>query len=191
MIITISGTPGTGKTKIAKMLSKKTRIKLIRLSQFIKKHKLYCGYDAKRKTLIVDPKRLKKRVQKLINEQDVIIEGHLAHFIPSDLAFILRLDPKHLEERLKRRGWNSEKVRENVSAEILSIIYWEALQNNKRVLQIDTTGKSSDAVVKRILNILKSKKYRSDEVEWLEKYQEYLSDCCEKEDTRRGRASFI
>jgi len=56
MIIAISGTPGTGKTYIAKKLSKasKSRLEYFDLNKYIKDNRLYDSYDRKAKTFDVD-----------------------------------------------------------------------------------------------------------------------------------------
>jgi len=172
MIISISGTPGVGKTKVSKMLAKKLRLKIVRLDKLIKKFNLIEGFDKKRNAFIVDEKNLKK----IKINGNFIIDGHLSHFIPNDLTIVLRLDPKKLRERLKSRKWKKDKIEENVMAETLDIIYTEALKCKKEkitknVVQIDTTNKSINSIVKRILNMLKEEKYKSDDVDWLSKLE--------------------
>ncbi|MBU5678516.1 MAG: adenylate kinase family protein [Candidatus Aenigmarchaeota archaeon] len=176
MIISITGTPGVGKTTVAKALGKVLGYKVISDFELAKKNKLILGFDKKMKSYIVDDKLFRK----IRLKGDFIIHGHLSHLITNDLTIVLRLSPGELEKRLKRRGWKKEKIRENVLAEILDVVYLDAIlaKKNKiakRVVQIDTTGKSIKSVVKRILNIIKGREYKSDYVDWLEK-------CFEKEE---------
>ena len=58
MIITITGTPGTGKSYISKKIAK-YGFKYFDLNAYIKKKKLYDTYDRKDKTFDVNPKKLK------------------------------------------------------------------------------------------------------------------------------------
>lgn len=62
MIVSITGTPGSGKTYIAKKLVAKDKKKYVYLdlNKIIKEEKLYESYDRKLKTYIVDTKKLKK-----------------------------------------------------------------------------------------------------------------------------------
>jgi adenylate kinase len=64
MIITISGTPGVGKTFIAKKIAKssKGRLEYFDLNRYIKTNKLYDSYDKKDKTFDVDIELLKKDI---------------------------------------------------------------------------------------------------------------------------------
>jgi adenylate kinase len=172
MIICISGTPGVGKTTISKKLGKRLGIKVISLNRLIKKLKLIEGFDKKRKAFIVNERKLKR----IKVNGNFIIDGHLSHFIPNDLTIVLRLHPKKLRERLRTKKWKKEKIEENVIAEALDIIYAEALSCKKEkiaknVVQIDTTNKSINLIIKRILNMLKEEKYKGDYVDWLSKFK--------------------
>jgi len=65
MIIAISGTPGVGKTYIAKKLAKVSdnRLEYFDLNKYIKDNKLYDSYDTKADTYDVDVKLLKKIIE--------------------------------------------------------------------------------------------------------------------------------
>jgi len=64
MIIAISGTPGVGKTFIAKKMSKATggKLEYFDLNNYIKDNRLYDSYDKKDKTFDVDIEMLKKDI---------------------------------------------------------------------------------------------------------------------------------
>ena len=55
----VSGTPGTGKTTLAKSLAKKLKYSYIDVNEIIKENKLEEGFDKKRKSKIIDTKKLK------------------------------------------------------------------------------------------------------------------------------------
>lgn len=179
VVIAITGTPGTGKTAISKIVAKTTDAMLISLNSFIKKRKLSECYDRKRKAMVVNPDRIRKSLKKEIGRnkknKDFIIDSHLSHLMEPDIIFVLRLDPKVLEKRLRKRKYPKNKIKENVQAEILDVIYAEAMQSRRKVIQINATGMKPEQISKRILNTLRSKKYRSDKVDWTRKYGEYLS----------------
>jgi adenylate kinase len=65
MIIAISGTPGVGKTYIAKKLANVTKgkVEYFDLNKYIKDNKLYDLYDKKADTYDVDVKVLKKIIE--------------------------------------------------------------------------------------------------------------------------------
>ena len=64
-VIIVSGTPGTGKTILSKKLSIKLNLHYLDVNKIIRKYNIFEGYDKKRKTKIIDVKKLNKA---LINE---------------------------------------------------------------------------------------------------------------------------
>ncbi len=168
MIIAITGTPGTGKTEVAKLLSKELGLPLHSVEDLASEHQLFSGYDVKRKSRIVDTDKLKKIVKELSENQDFILEGHLSHFADPDKIFVLRAHPKELEKRLKEKGWNDEKIRENVEAEMIGQIAVEAFDSEAEVFEVDTTGKSARETLKTIKKILKYPERFKQRVDWLE-----------------------
>jgi len=179
MIITISGTPGTGKTAAAKELSKLLGYEVISLTELVEKGKIRSGYDKKRKSRIVDEEKLDNSVKKLIDKKkNYIIEGGPSHFISSDFCVILRANPDLLMRRMKKRKWPAGKIKENIQAEILDAAVIEAIERNKKTLEIDTsrrTPKQTAALIKKLLNNHHLQKtYIAGKVDWTEKYEKYL-----------------
>ena len=70
---------------------------------------------------------------------------------------VLRCDPEELEKRLKNKKWKKIKVQENVEAEMVGVISYEAKKLHKKVWEIDTTNKSVDQIVEEIVKLLKNK----------------------------------
>ena len=60
--IIVTGTPGTGKTALSKRLAKKLNFYYIDANKIIFEYKLSDGYDRKRKTKIIDVKKLNKKL---------------------------------------------------------------------------------------------------------------------------------
>ncbi len=169
MPLTITGTPGTGKTSVSEKLANLMKMKVVHLNEFIKENKLYERYDRKYKSYEIDP----KKIRRIKFEKDTIVEGHLAHFIRSDACIVLRCSPRELEKRLKKKGWPPRKIYENIASEILDVILVDAERSNKNVIQVDTTGLSPAETAKKIVKYINEGK--TDDVQWLTKFEEYLS----------------
>ena len=107
MAIAISGTPGTGKTTLAKKLAKSLNYKYLDVNKLIKSNKLAESYDKKRKCIIIDIKKLNKILIKEIKKNpNLIIDSHLSHYLPKkylDLCIITKCSLKILEKRLKKK----------------------------------------------------------------------------------------
>ena len=144
----ITGTPGTGKTTLAKALSKKLNYKYIDVNKIVNKYNISEGYDKKRKTKIVDIKKLNKYLLIEINKakskksNGIIIDSHLSHYLPKkyvDLCIVVKCNLKTLKKRLKKKKYSKEKIRENLDSEIFDICLQEAKQRKHKVEIVDTT----------------------------------------------------
>jgi adenylate kinase len=168
MIISITGTPKTGKTSVAKTLAKKLGWRLVSLNQLAEDKEFYLGYDRSRKSRIVDIKKLQLEVSKLSRQhKNLILESHYSHDMPCDVVVILRTNPGELRKRMQKCGWPKKKTEENVEAEIMEVVREEALEKVRAVLEIDTTGKKPEWVAEQIarklgLVNLKKKSARAD-----------------------------
>ncbi len=138
-LIAVAGTPGTGKTQLAKFMSKRLDARLLSVSRLAKEMRF--PVDRKRKARIVDAGKLQKLVKKKLAAGINIIEGHPSHLLDADIVIVLRCDPLALEKRLKRRHWPEAKIKENVEAEALDVVLIEALERHKKqkVLEADST----------------------------------------------------
>ncbi|MFC1728397.1 AAA family ATPase [Nanoarchaeota archaeon] len=143
MAIIVSGTPGTGKTRTARKLAKEKGYKYVNVNKIIAQNKeVISGYDKKRKSKIIDEKKLVKILVKLINDdKKVVIDSHLSHFIPKEYVekcVITKTDLKKLKNRLKRRGYSKAKVEENLEVEIMDICLEEAKEKKHKIKIIKT-----------------------------------------------------
>ncbi len=157
----ITGTPGTGKTTLAKALSKKSNYEYINVNKIINKYNISEGYDKKRKTKIVDIKKLNKYLIMEINNaksnksNGIIIDSHLSHHMPKryvDLCIVTKCNLKILEKRLKKKKYSKEKIRENLDAEIFDICLQEAKEKGHKIKIIDASKRIE---IKNIINKIK------------------------------------
>lgn len=153
MRVALTGTPGTGKTTVARLLP----YRVIDLNALIRDEGLSLGTDDERGCLIADVDALAGRIEELAPDEDeeiVILEGHFSHQFASE-AIVLRTSPRILRERLARRDYLEKKVRENLEAEALDVILVEAAEWCDRVSEIDTTGRSLQEVADLVVGILR------------------------------------
>lgn len=141
-VIIVTGTPGTGKTTIAKKLAKDKNLKYIDVKLVIEKNELSEGFDKKKDTKIIDADKLNKVLIDIIkSEKNVVIDSHLSHYLAKeyvDECIVTKCDIKILKKRLEERGYSKEKVRENLDAEIFDTCRIEALESGHNVKTIKT-----------------------------------------------------
>jgi adenylate kinase len=176
-VILITGTPCVGKTTVARQLSKKLNAQYINLTELAEKEKLTKGHDKKRKTNIIDEDKMRKKLLETVESTQkttIIIDGHYAaSVVPKNTAariFVLRRNPVELRELMEKRGFQGQKLWENLASEILDVCLVDALREHEKekVCELDITSKTVANVVNEILATLhEGKKCRVGCVDWL------------------------
>ncbi|MBT4824908.1 AAA family ATPase [Candidatus Woesearchaeota archaeon] len=165
-IVVVTGTPGTGKTTLAKKLSKFLNYELITYKNIISKKKLFESYDEERKCKIVDVKKLNKHVLELIKKannetvEGIIIDSHLSHYFPKNsvgMCVVTKCKLKTLQGRLKKRRYNAKKVRENLDCEIFDVCLTEAEEKGHKCMLVDTSTRyNTKTIASKIIKNLKT-----------------------------------
>ncbi len=176
MLVAISGTPGTGKTSVSKILNQRG-FKIVDLNKISIEKGFIIGVDEKRGSNIIDVNMLNKHITNNYTKKDIVfVEGHLSHLLKNvDKVIVLRCHPSVLKKRLAEKKWNEKKIKENIDAESLDVILCESvdIHPRKNVFEIDTTDKTVDQVVSCILEIVENKlkhmkKYNIGCIDWSE-----------------------
>ena len=195
MLIGLTGTPGTGKTSVGKLLEKSRGWKVIYLNDLIKEEKLYSEIDEKRDAVVADMELVRARLAEILEaeenrkdtgddkvemekeeeeeekEEIIILESHLAHHI-ADTVIVLRAYPPELKKRLEKRGYSEDKVNENAEAEAIDLILVEAAEWCEKVFEVNSTGRTAEETagdVEKIIDCLVSG--REGEEEKLEEFK--------------------
>jgi len=141
MRIGITGSPGTGKTSIAKQLAQFYECKTLNEREFALKTRIG-EFDTETNELEVPLDKLRSELGKLLGkENNIIVEGHLICEVKADfdLIIVLRCHPEVLEARLEARGYKAEKVQDNVFCEGIEYCKKHALRNypKKKVFEVE------------------------------------------------------
>lgn len=137
--ILVTGTPGTGKTRLCVRLLEQLStlgksVQIIHVSDLIKEEKLYDEYDPGLDTYLIDDrkvcKHLENTIRGMMNQDVLVIETHTVTTIPRRLperVAVLTARTDVLYDRLVARGYKGEKLDENMECEIMRIIFEEAV----------------------------------------------------------------
>ena len=163
--VALTGTPGTGKTSVARHLARRWRVEEVAALASAGR-----PAPSRRGPTLVDLGRMRRReAHRPRAERPDLYVGHLAHLLPCRAAIVLRCHPVELDRRLRaaRRGTDRER-RENVAAEATDVVLIEALSLRRRVWEVDTTGRSAARVAREVAALLARRPGpRYGRVDWL------------------------
>ena len=153
----LTGTPGTGKTSISKVLSELT---LTRSVSDLADERGFLGLPEPEEGIReIDIDNLVSSLEEeWVTEPDglTIIEGHLAHHLPCDAVVVLRCDPDILRSRLEERGYAEKKINDNVEWELMGSMWNECEENDVPWTEFDCSGSEASDIAKSIVEWLGS-----------------------------------
>ena len=106
---------------------------------------------------------MRKTFRSLIDKTDkkaFVVDGHYAvNVVPLNLiarVFVLRRDPVELRKLMEQAGFQDKKLYENLASEILDVCLVDAINmvGQRKVCEINTTGKNVEATTQEILFLL-------------------------------------
>jgi adenylate kinase len=133
--ILVSGTPGTGKSTLCEALAKRLELDYINIGKLVKDEGFHAGFDTEFQAFKIDESsedQIIDYLEPLIAKGGLIVEHLQVDFFPErffDLVLILRSDNTILFDRLTSRGYSSAKREENLTAEIMNVIYESACES--------------------------------------------------------------
>jgi len=146
-LILITGTPGTGKSTLAKFLAKKLGWERLDLHPYYSQ--LSTRYNPKKRCYEIDFNKLKRFVTKKLKEakKPLILDSHISHQLPKEIVnlciVLTSSNLKILEKRLKQRKYSKQKIRENLDSEIFQVCLNQARENGHKLLIIDIAKDNS------------------------------------------------
>ena len=148
MLVALTGTPGVGKTTVARILAESFRV--VEIHSYAESHGLFLYYDDDAGSYVVDTDRLNESILSEGYEGVTILEGHLSHFVDCDKIIVLRCEPRIIYARLRDRGYDTGKIKENVQAEVLDVILTESMDSHADVHEIDCSSLSPEGIADKI-----------------------------------------
>lgn len=143
MQLIITGTPGTGKTTLAKKLGEKLGLKVINEKDFAMQNKIGKFNDANELEIPI-PLFEKKANAFLKKNKNIIFEGHVIceAKLNADYVLLVTINPEELETRLESRHYSLEKIMDNVFCEGIQYCkkHAERKYPNKKIIEIKSAA---------------------------------------------------
>jgi adenylate kinase len=174
--IVITGSPGVGKHTIGKAFaSRLTSSYILDINELVISNNLVLDSSGDSDSgLEVDVNSLSCVINKLLinsNAEYNIIIGHLAPYVIDsnpNYVFVLRRSPYELIKVYQNRGYSLKKIKENLSSEVLGVIFCDSVQQfGNKVIEIDSTKLSPDELVDLLILSIKNQSDVTQSVDWL------------------------
>jgi len=158
-VIIITGTPGTGKSTHAHLLSEESPIPLrhINVGDLVKERGLHEGYDQEWQSYTVDEDKLLDELEPLASAGGIVLDWHTCEMFPerwADLVVVLRCDHTRLWERLEKRGYPLKKIQENNEAEIMEVVLEEARSSYPAEIVVELNSESMEDLEGNVARIV-------------------------------------
>lgn len=136
-------------------------MKLIELNKFARDIGAVIGLDEERGAEVIDERKVRRELIKILSKNSgYVIEGHWGEVVPKDYVdyvIVIRTHPLVLMERLRNKGYNEGKIKENTQAELLDYCLIKAVEvfGEEKVFEYDNTKEGVEESVDEIIKIIK------------------------------------
>lgn len=163
MIVGVTGSVGCGKTDFAKMFGERLDFEVVNLTDWAMKYKI--GDVEHLQTFDFDLDKFLDGFEDFLrrnHDKNIIFEGHFAHFVSPDLVdllFVVNRDLGVLRKEYERRGYNKQKIEDNLEVESFNLCFYEALEegyDEDKICVLDNCSSLDDLVdegVKRLESV--------------------------------------
>ena len=167
--IAITGSPAVGKTTVSQLLTSQGW-EVLTVSELAIQFECQGEFDEAMDSQEIDVHKLSEEYYP-DGDNDIIIDGHLSHFLDVDAIVILRCQPDKLRDRLDARGYNDAKINANVEWELISGTWSEILEfeMSQPILELDVTNDSPTDSISKISDWINSgfETSQQEKIDWL------------------------
>ncbi len=136
--LALTGTPGTGKTRLSEELKEVVEILSMPI---IAEAKGFLGQDDGDGSKEIDVEGLSTILAEEWSsppEKTQLIDGHLSHLLPVDAVIVLRAHPLVIDARLHLRDYEEQKILDNVEWEMIGGPWLELEGIDVPILELDS-----------------------------------------------------
>lgn len=164
-LIIVTGTPGTGKSAISRLLAEELGCAHVESSALLVEGKATARDPTGRDTMIIVEDKAREVIRGFIESSRgacyIVSTLHPSLWLETlgenvALVILLRSDPRILMERLSERGWSRAKILENVLSEAFNTVAEELLEWSDCVVEVDTSYREPRLVLDEVFEKLEA-----------------------------------
>ncbi len=153
MKLLVTGSPGTGKTSVARALGRRLKCTVLNEKDFALSRGVGT-WNHKSNELEIPLGKIRREINaEIAGKKSIIIEGHVLceAKLGVDAVIVLRVHPEILESRLEARGYNAEKIQDNVFCEGIDYCSKHVIRRyaGKKIIEV-----SNEKGIKETLNTI-------------------------------------
>ncbi|KAI8877569.1 P-loop containing nucleoside triphosphate hydrolase protein [Backusella circina FSU 941] len=147
--ILVTGTPGTGKTTSSEMIADALGLQHVNVGELVREKKFYEDYLEDLDTHVLDEDKLLDELEEIVKEGGKVVDFHTCEIFPErwfDLVLVLRADTSYLYDRMVKRGYNKNKIDENMECEIMQIVLETAKESYAPEIVVELPSNTVDDI---------------------------------------------
>ena len=154
-IIGITGSPGTGKKTISPLVAASLHLRCLAVDELAREFGALSRRGGE-----VDVDLLRSRISE--EASPALIYGHLLPYVLErklvHKAVVLRCAPETLKARLTARGYQAQKIKENVESELIGVVSADAYAafGGAKTFEFDTTRSTPEGAAERIARLVRN-----------------------------------
>lgn len=155
----VTGTPGVGKSSFAERLSEELSLRHIDVGYFARERNLLGDHNALHEAFYMDEEAVLDELEPIMASGAAILDHHSCDWYPErwiQLVIVLRARTEVLYDRLESRGYSQAKLGENMEAEIMQVVYEEAVNSYPNVPVLELRS-DSEGDIERNLETVRRK----------------------------------
>ncbi|KAI8438893.1 hypothetical protein MSG28_011226 [Choristoneura fumiferana] len=163
--ILITGTPGVGKSTIARLVADRTKFTWREVSKLAEEYSCLDEYDAEYQCPVLNEDKLLDIMEGLLAKGGNVVDYHGCEFFPErwfDAVFVVRTNNTVLYDRLAARGYTGKKLSDNIQCEIFETLLEEAQASYKPEIVMELQNEVEDQLQQNINTI----------IQWIERWKE-------------------
>jgi len=180
-VVCVTGTPGVGKTTISLNVKEKllgtNMFEFLNVGDLIKEKKLFSEWDDEMNCSIFDEDLVNLEIKRIVaslqrdGKKGLLIDFHSVGFLPRrlvDHVVVIRADTNVLWTRLEQRNYPTEKIQENVQAEIFMESKSEAedqFGEDRVIEKLNNSASERERIVDLIVELLIKQREPNDDEE--------------------------
>ena len=174
--LALTGTPGTGKSTVASLLSD-AGFEVFTVESLAEENDLKGELDSADSALVIDTDALHEALLEPWQTMPlgpVVVDGHLSHHLPCDAVVVVRCSPDILEVRLANRGYPSEKIQSNCEWELIGGA-WNEYEEGFPWTEFDSSAIDAESIVASITGWIADgfkPVSSSPEIDWIERMED-------------------